>query len=109
MNLKESVQKKKTDNFYSNYFGIVLLLLLVLFFWAVFKILTPSNFGSIDKLSSYLQSSLIYAVGGCGLYFICVMGLWDFSIGSNVVLSSVLACFLAQKLGYAGLIPVPII
>lgn len=109
MNLKESSQNKKNNNFYSNYFGIVLLLLLVLFFWAVFKILTPGNFGSLDKLSSYLQSSLIYAVGGCGLYFICVMGLWDFSIGANVVLSSVLACFFADKFGYIGLILVPII
>lgn len=109
MNLKKSASKKKTDNFHGNYFGIVLLLLLVLFFWAVFKILTPANFGSPDKLSSYLQSSLIYAVGGCGLYFICVMGLWDFSVGANVVLSSVLACFFAQKFGYAGLIFVPIV
>lgn len=109
MNPLESMQKKKSDSFYTNYFGIVLLLLLVIIFWGIFKILTPGNFGTVDKLLSYLQSSLIYAVGGCGLYFICVMGLWDFSIGANVVLSSVLACYFSQKFGYVGLVLVPIL
>lgn len=109
MSFKQWTQKLKENQLLNNYFGIFLLLLLVLIFWAVFKILTPVNFGSPDKLLSYLQSSLIYAVGGCGLYFICVMGLWDFSIGANIVLSSVLACFFSQRLGYAGLILVPIL
>lgn len=104
-----SESKTKSNNFISKYKGILILLLLVFVFWAIFKILTPSNFGSPDKLLSYLQSSLIYAVGGCGLYFICVMGLWDFSIGANIVLSSVLACYFSQSLGYAGLIIAPII
>ncbi|HEX3016296.1 MAG TPA: ABC transporter permease [Caproicibacter sp.] len=102
-------EKLKTNKFMSKYFGVILLLLLVLIIWGIFKVITPGNFGSLDKLVSYLQSSLIYAVGGCGLYFICVMGLWDFSIGANVVLSSVLACYFAQNLGYAGLILAPII
>lgn len=109
MNLKEFQQKLKTNKFLSNYLGIILLLLLVLVFWAVFKIITPGNFGSPDKLLSYLQSSLIYAVGGCGLYFICVMGLWDFSVGANIVLSSVLACYFSQQLGLGGLILAPIL
>ncbi|HCB90383.1 MAG TPA: branched-chain amino acid ABC transporter permease [Ruminococcaceae bacterium] len=106
---KELTKKRKTSRFNSSYAGIVWLLLLVLVFWGIFKILAPSNFGSGSKLLSYLQSSLIYAVGGCGLYFICVMGLWDFSIGANIVLSSVLACFFAEKFGYAGLILAPIL
>lgn len=109
MSLKESTQKLKTNKFLSKYLGIILLLVLVVLFWAIFKILSPGNFGSGEKLLSYLQSSLIYAVGGCGLYFICVMGLWDFSIGANVVLSSVLACYFAQSLGYTGLILAPIL
>lgn len=103
------MQKLKMNKFVSSHFGVILLCLLALIFWTVFKILAPSSFGSPDKLVSYLQSSLIYAVGGCGLYFICVMGLFDFSIGANVVLSSILACVFAQKFGYAGLILVPII
>jgi len=109
MSLGETMQKLKSNKFVSNYFGIILPLLLVLLFWAIFKILAPSSFGSAAKMVSYLQSSLIYAVGGCGLYFIVVMGLFDFSIGANIVLSAVLGCFFAQKFGYAGLILAPII
>lgn len=109
MSFKNFTQKLKTSKTFSKYYGLVLLVLLVIIFWAVFKILTPHNFGSLSQLVSYLQSSLIYAVGGCGLYFICVMGLFDFSIGANIVLSSILACVFAEKAGYAGLIIVPII
>lgn len=109
MSVKESVQKLRSNRFVSNYFGVFLLLLLVLIVWTVFKILTPGNFGQPSDLISYLQSSIIYAVGGCGLYFIVVMGLWDFSIGANIVLSSVLACYFSQQFGYAGLILAPII
>ncbi len=38
------------------------------------KVLAPTTFGSPEKLATYMKSALIYAVGGCGLYFICVMG-----------------------------------
>jgi len=109
MSLKESMQKLKTSKSFSRYYGLFLLLLLVLVFWAIFKILAPRNFGSPSQLVSYLQSSIIYAVGGCGLYFIVVMGLYDFSIGANIVLSSIMACVFAEKFGFVGLILVPII
>ena len=109
MDPKDTVHKPKTDRFTGKYMGIFLLLLLVLAFWGIFKILTPANFGSPDKLASYLQTSLIYAVGGCGFYFIVVMGLWDFSIGANVVLGSVLACYFAQSTGYWGVVLAPIV
>ena len=58
----------------SQYYGIGLLVLMLVVFWAVFKVLAPTTFGSPEKLATYMKSALIYAVGGCGLYFICVMG-----------------------------------
>ncbi len=88
----------------SRYYGLVLLGVMVLFFYGVFKIITPGNFGSLTNLSSYLQSSIIYSVGGCGLYFIVVMGLFDFAVGSNVVLSSIVGVILSKQFGYAGFI-----
>lgn len=88
----------------SRYYGFVLLAAIVVFFYAVFKILTPDNFGSPANLYSYLQSSIIYSVGGCGLYFIVVMGLFDFAVGANVVLSSIVGVILSQKLGYFGFV-----
>ena len=48
----------------SRYYGFVLLFVMLIFFYGVFKILTPNNFGSPANLYSYLQSSIIYAVGG---------------------------------------------
>lgn len=73
-------------------------------FWGIFKILSPSNFGSSKLLRDYLQTSIQYAVGGCGFYFIVVMGLFDFSIGANIVLSSLVGVLLSRQFGYYGLI-----
>lgn len=88
----------------SRYYGFILLAAMLLFFYAVFKILTPGNFGSPANLYSYLQSSIIYSVGGCGLYFIVVMGLFDFAVGANIVLSSIVGVILSKHLGYAGFV-----
>lgn len=103
--MKEFFQKQKNSHWY----GLFILAVLVLVCWGIFKILSPANFGTPTKLVSYLQTSLIYAVGGCGLYFICVMGLFDFSIGANIVLSSIIAVSLSAPFGYAGLLIAPII
>ena len=98
--MKDSFAKLKT----SKYYGFVLLAAMVVFFYAVFKLLTPENFGSPKNILSYLQSSIIYAVGGCGLYFIVVMGLFDFAVGANVVLSSIVGVICSTRFGYAGFI-----
>ena len=86
----------------SQYYGIGLLVLMLVVFWAVFKVLAPTTFGSPAKLATYMKSALIYAVGGCGLYF-------DMSVGANIVLSSIIACNASEKFGYAGLIIAPLI
>ena len=99
-NVSASFLKLKT----SRYFGISLLVLMTLFFWALFKVLSPSNFGSSRQMVDYFQTSIQYAVGGCGLYFIVVMGLFDFSIGANIVLSALLGVLLSRQFGYWGLV-----
>ena len=43
----------------SRHYGTFLLVVMVLFFYGFFKILTPDNFGSPANLYSYLQSSII--------------------------------------------------
>ena len=104
MDLNARLQNLKTNKVFGRFYGLMLLVLMAAFFFAVFKILTPSNFGSLDNLYFYLQSSIIYSVGACGLYFIVVMGLFDFSIGANVVLSSIVGVVLSKQFGYAGLL-----
>lgn len=104
MDIKARFQKLKTNRLIGRFYGLVLLILMAAFFFAVFKVLTPNNFGSPENLFFYLQSSIIYSVGACGLYFIVVMGLFDFSIGANVVLSSIVGVVLSKRFGYAGLL-----
>ena len=93
----------------SQWYGVGLLLVITVLCWAVFKVLCPDTFGAPDQLLTYLQTGIIYAVGGCGLYFIVVMGLWDFSIGSVLVLACLLSIGFAQMFGYPGLIIAPIV
>ncbi|HAH61116.1 MAG TPA: branched-chain amino acid ABC transporter permease [Treponema sp.] len=98
--MSELIKKFRTGR----YFGIAVLVVMALFFWGIFKLLSPGNFGSPKLMTGYLQTSIQYAVGGCGLYFIVVMGLFDFSIGANVVLSSLVGVLLSRHFGYFGLI-----
>jgi ribose transport system permease protein len=109
MSIKEALLSLNSNKSFTRYKSHIVLLILVLFFWGVFKILTPHNFGSFENLFSYLQSSLMYSVAACGFYFIIIMGLFDFSLGANIVLSGILACFFSYRLGYLGFIIAPII
>ena len=93
----------------SHWYGLVMLAVITFVFWGFFKILAPQTFGDFNKLQTYLKTALYYAVGGCGLYFICVMGPFDMSVGANIVLSSVLAVNMSERFGYAGLLIAPLI
>ncbi|MCR5106460.1 MAG: ABC transporter permease [Eubacterium sp.] len=86
--------------------GYLLLILLVILSWGIFKIITPSNFGSPKNMLSYFEASLMAAVGAVGFYFVMVMGMFDFSIGANIMLSAIVGCVFANRfgLGYIGLI-----
>ena len=96
----ESFEKFKKNRF----FGVITLLAMAVVCWVLFKILSPDNFGTPKLMRDYLQTCIQYAVGGCGFYFIVVMGLFDFSIGANIVLSSLVGVLLSRHLGYVGLI-----
>lgn len=86
--------------------GYLILVFLVVLSWSIFKILTPHNFGSFNNMLSYFQASLIASVGAVGFYFVMVMGMFDFSIGANIMLSAIVGCVFATKLGlgYIGLV-----
>ena len=104
MDLITSIKNKKTLS--AKALGYLILVFLVILSWAVFKILTPKNFGSADNLLSYFQASLIATTGAVGFYFVMVMGMFDFSIGANIMLSAIVGSVFEQRfgLGYAGLI-----
>ena len=84
--------------------GYLILIVLLVASYGIFKIVTPDNFGSPKQILQYFQASLLAATGAVGFYFVMVMGMFDFSIGANIVLSSILGCVLATNfgLGYVG-------
>ena len=86
--------------------GYLILFGLVAVSWVIFKIITPANFGSSENMLQYFQASLIAATGAVGFYFVMVMGMFDFSIGANIMLSAIVGCVLATRfnMGFPGLI-----
>lgn len=86
--------------------GYLTLVIMLVISWAVFKLLTPSNFGSPSQLLSYFTNSLLATSGAIGFYFVMVMGMFDFSIGANIILSATVGTVLASRygLGYPGFI-----
>ena len=103
MNGNEQAAGKRITSQIRGYF---LLLLLVVVSWGIFKVITPHNFGSPRNMLSYLEASLLAAVGAVGFYFVMVMGMFDFSIGANIMLSAIVGCVFATRfgLGYFGLV-----
>ncbi|GFI01806.1 ribose import permease protein RbsC [Lachnospiraceae bacterium] len=98
------MQKLNVKKNRSTGFGITVLLIFAVSIYLIFKILTPNNFGSLANLSSYAQQCIIQATAACGFYFIMVMGLFDFSLGSNIILSAIVGSICASVAGYPGLI-----
>ena len=104
MDLVTSIKNKKIVS--AKTLGYLILVLLVILSWAIFKILTPANFGSPSNMLSYFQASLIATTGAVGFYFVMVMGMFDFSIGANIMLSAIVGSVFAGRfgMGYMGLI-----
>ncbi len=103
MNASEKTTGKKMSGQVKGY---LLLILLVVLSWGIFKVITPNNFGSAKNMLSYFEASLLASVGAVGFYFVMVMGMFDFSIGANIMLSAIVGCVFANRfgLGYFGLI-----
>lgn len=104
MDLVTSIKNKKIVS--AKTLGYLILVFLVIISWAIFKILTPANFGSPSNMLSYFQASLIATTGAVGFYFVMVMGMFDFSIGANIMLSAIVGSVFAGRfgMGYIGLI-----
>ena len=80
------------------------LIIITLIVFAIFKVIRPHNFGTAANILSYIQQALIPSVAAFGLYYVVVMGLFDFSIGANIVLSGIIGIFLANSTGYFGFV-----
>ena len=99
-----TTEQIKTEKHKGTLYGVIILLIMIAAVYLVFKVLTPSNFGTLANLSSYAQQSIIQAVAACGFYYIMVMGMFDFSLGANIILSAIVGSVFAAQGGYFGLI-----
>ncbi|MCC6103091.1 MAG: ABC transporter permease [Atopobiaceae bacterium] len=97
----------------SQFYGVALLILVTLIIWIIFWLLTnvinPGSFGQPDKMLTYLQRGLIYSVGACGFYFVVVQGLFDFSIGSMIILSELMSIAFIPQAGWFSVIVIPVL
>ena len=53
--------------------------------YAVFKILQPDRFGSLQNMWLLVQQSLLLSIFGCGIYFLLSLGIFDLSAGINAL------------------------
>ena len=72
--------------------------------YLVFLLLQPERFGSLDSIFLLVQQAFVPTIASIGLYFIITMGLFDFSIGAILVMSSLVGLVLVQDYGYPGFI-----
>lgn len=84
--------------------AVIILIALPVLTFLLFRILQPTRFGEPSSLLSLFSQSLLPSITGCGFYFICEMGLIDFSVGSNIVLSSIVGVLLSAYMGIPGLV-----
>jgi ribose transport system permease protein len=84
--------------------SILLLAGLFVVIYLVFYFLQPTRFGNLESMLILFQQCLIPTVSACGFYFILAMGLFDFSLGANIVFSAVVGAIFSETLGYFGLI-----
>ena len=72
--------------------------------YMIFFLIKPERFGSAGSMFLLLQQSIIPTIASMGLLFIIYMGLFDFSIGAILVMSSLVGLTLSNYLGYPGFI-----
>ncbi|MDD4680817.1 MAG: ABC transporter permease [Clostridia bacterium] len=97
MQLKNNLIINKAKN------ASVILILLV----AVYLILffaTSGRFGSLQSIKLIVQQAFIPSVLAWGLCFIFTLGLYDFSIGSILVMACIVGADLSKTFGFTGLI-----
>lgn len=94
--MKKNNQKKRMRT------AIPFLAILVIF--VLFKILQPERFGTAHSINVLIQQTLMQSIIGCGLYFLNEMGIFDMTLGANMIISAMIACKMSEIMGIPGLI-----
>lgn len=78
--------------------------LAIIVIFILFKILQPERFGTAHSINVLIQQSLMQSIIGCGLYFLNEMGIFDMTLGANMIISAMIACKMSEIIGMPGLI-----
>ena len=81
---------------------ILVTLLPVAMFLVVYAIYPQT--AKLSQLLTIFQQAILPAILAWGLYFNITAGNWDFSLGANALISGIVSCNIADRLGL-GLIP----
>lgn len=84
--------------------GRMILFAIPIVVYTIFYFLQPTRFGGFRSMLTLFQQSLLASVTAAGFYFIIEMGLIDFSIGANLVLSAIVGVRLTETFGLSGLL-----
>ncbi|HEX2985292.1 MAG TPA: ABC transporter permease [Caproiciproducens sp.] len=79
-------------------------LALPLILYLVFLIAAPARFSSANCFTTILYQSFIPSIIGYGMSFGFICGIFDFTIGSRVVIAEIIGGMLSVQYGLAGLI-----
>jgi len=86
---------------------ILIVLILPCSVYALFYILQPNRFGSLQTLYIMFQQAFLPSISAWGLCFVMTLGLYDLSIGAIIIFSAIvgtnLALTIGSGLGYIGL------
>ena len=94
--MKKNNQKKRMRT------AIPFLAILVIF--VLFKILQPERFGTAHSINVLIQQTLMQSIIGCVLYCLNEMGIFDMTLGANMIISAMIACKMSEIMGIPGLI-----
>lgn len=107
--MESFLKKARQSQFYGIGLLLAITLLVYVVFFAITSMVNPGSFGQPDKILTYLQRGIIYSVGACGFYFVVVQGLFDFSIGSMIIVSELMSIALIPQAGWISVVVVPIL
>lgn len=86
---------------------VLIVLILPCAVYALFYILQPKRFGSLQTLYIMFQQAFLPSISAWGLCFVMTLGLYDLSIGAIIIFSAIVgtnfALVIGNSFGYIGL------
>ena len=83
--------------------NIAVVILIPTLLYAFFTILKPGSFGKVNTLYIIVTQSFITCTIAWGMHSLIGMGNFDLAIGAEMVLDSILAALLCDKIGFIGI------